>query len=458
MASSLHVVIVGAGIAGLMTAALLEKANISYQVLEKAKELKPLGSTMSIGPQVLTIFEQLGLYPELLSVTKPAGNIIFKREDLSLIGTFHTRSPGVDIRGRYGSENRSISRPDFVNLLLTLIPAEKIQYNKRVLSTKQDGNKVVIRCSDNSLHIGSILVGADGAYSSVRQNMYHELEHAGTLPKADATPMGGDFDCLVGVTSPLDSTLFPVCNDQFSDFEIILSDDALYSWWFMPIANNRVGWMVTKDIRKHNLDRDRGSRSSEWGPEAALEMCNKVRQFPTPYGGTIGDMFDQTPQELISKVMLEDKVFKSWYSGRTVLIGDACHKMLPFGGQGANMAILSALELVNLLHDIYEDSQEEISQVFEKYYEARHSAGVAAVDASHQMGFLLHRKGVLADLSRYVFLHWIPNWVIQLGTDKMNEYRKQISFLPYVEVKGTFRSKVNKPSRKLSGSLAPHAV
>lgn len=130
---------------------------------------------------------------------------------------------------RYGSENRSISRPDFVNLLLTLIPAEKIQYNKRVLSTKQDGNKIVIRCSDNSLHIGSILVGADGAYSSVRQNMYHELEHAGTLPKADATPMGGDFDCLVGVTSPLDSTLFPVCNGQFSDFEIILSDDALYS-------------------------------------------------------------------------------------------------------------------------------------------------------------------------------------------------------------------------------------
>ncbi|KAF9326053.1 hypothetical protein BG006_010496 [Podila minutissima] len=378
MASNLHVVIVGAGIAGLMTAALLEKANISYQVLEKAKEIKPLGSTMSIGPQVLTIFEQLGLYPEVLAVTKPAGQINFKREDLSPIGTFYTRSPGLDIRGRYGAESRSISRPDLINLLLTFIPAGKIQYNKQVLSTKQDGNKVVIQCSDNSLHVGSILVGADGAYSSVRQNIYQELEHAGTLPKTDATPMSCDFDCLVGVTSPLDSSLFPVCNDQFSDFEIILSDDALYSWWFMPIANNR---------------------------------------------------------ELISKVALEDKVFNSWYSGRTVLIGDACHKMLPFGGQGANMAILSALELVNLLYDIDEDSQEEISQVFEKYYEARHSAGVAA--------------GVLADVSRYVFLHWIPNWVIQLGTDKMNEYRKQISFLPYVEVKGTFRSKANKPSRRL---------
>lgn len=82
----------------------------------------------------------------------------------------------------------------------------------------------------------------------------------------------------------------------------------MVQWWFMPIANNRVGWMVTRDIRKQLLDRKRSYHSSEWGPEAALEMCNKVRHFRTPYRGTIGDMFDQTPQELISKVALEDKV------------------------------------------------------------------------------------------------------------------------------------------------------
>lgn len=36
----------------------------------------------------------------------------------------------------------------------------------------------------------------------------------------------------------------------------------------------------------------------------------------------LGDLMDLTPKELMSKVMLEEKVFETWYSGRTVLLGD----------------------------------------------------------------------------------------------------------------------------------------
>ena len=38
-----HVLIVGAGVAGLFLAILLERAGISYQLYERAKEVKPLG-------------------------------------------------------------------------------------------------------------------------------------------------------------------------------------------------------------------------------------------------------------------------------------------------------------------------------------------------------------------------------------------------------------------------------
>jgi hypothetical protein len=67
-------------------------------------------------------------------------------------------------------------------------------------------------------------------------------------------------------------------------------------------------------------------RSSEWGSEAAAAMCEDVKDFPVFSGGdkirTLQDLFDRTPKELISKVMLEEKVFDTWYNGRTVLIGD----------------------------------------------------------------------------------------------------------------------------------------
>lgn len=55
-------------------------------------------------------------------------------------------------------------------------------------------------------------------------------------------------------------------------------------------------------------------------------MCEVVKDFPVIGGGdkilTLQDLIDRTPKELISKVTLEEKVFKTWYSCRTVLIGD----------------------------------------------------------------------------------------------------------------------------------------
>lgn len=67
-------------------------------------------------------------------------------------------------------------------------------------------------------------------------------------------------------------------------------------------------------------------RNSEWGPEAAAAMCEQVKDFPVISGGdkilTLQDLIDRSPKELISKVMLEEKVFKTWFNCRTVLIGD----------------------------------------------------------------------------------------------------------------------------------------
>lgn len=67
-------------------------------------------------------------------------------------------------------------------------------------------------------------------------------------------------------------------------------------------------------------------RSSEWGTETSESMCQDVYNFPIPGGVdgklTMGALIDSTPKELISKVMQSEKVFETWYSERTVLMGD----------------------------------------------------------------------------------------------------------------------------------------
>jgi hypothetical protein len=79
--------------------------------------------------------------------------------------------------------------------------------------------------------------------------------------------------------------------------------------------------------------RFRNSENSEWGDIPAQTMCNETRSFPVLFGqgkNTLGHIYDLTPKEQMSKVMLEEKVFKTWHSGRVVLLGDGMYSLFEF--------------------------------------------------------------------------------------------------------------------------------
>ena len=63
-------------------------------------------------------------------------------------------------------------------------------------------------------------------------------------------------------------------------------------------------------------------RNSEWGPEANKSTTDEIYNYPIKEGGVLGDLIDATDKDLISRVYIEDKLFKTWNHGRTVLIGD----------------------------------------------------------------------------------------------------------------------------------------
>lgn len=85
-------------------------------------------------------------------------------------------------------------------------------------------------------------------------------------------------------------------------------------------------WVLVHHLNQTTSKQDESFRNSEWGPEAAEAMCNEVRNFAIPGGHNndlvLGDLIDKTPKELISKVVLEEKVFDTWYHGRIALLGD----------------------------------------------------------------------------------------------------------------------------------------
>src|SRR5689334_6806048 len=65
---SLHTVIVGAGIGGLVAAIALKQAGISATVYERASEIHALGAGLSLWPNALQALERLGLAKQVLTI------------------------------------------------------------------------------------------------------------------------------------------------------------------------------------------------------------------------------------------------------------------------------------------------------------------------------------------------------------------------------------------------------
>ncbi|KFH66033.1 hypothetical protein MVEG_08134 [Podila verticillata NRRL 6337] len=433
------VLIVGAGIGGLMLGALLKKGNTPFEIWERAKEVKPLGSAMVVGANIQAVFQQLGIYEELVAIGKPVTHVKTFQEDLSLF----MDNDYSERRTMGGTIEFVVARPDLYNILLRQVPKENIHMGKKVLWLLQNDEGVMIKCADNQTHHGDILVGADGAYSAVRQQLFKTLKDKDLLPESDDVALPFSSVCLVGQTEVLDSEEFPDLKLEQSQFLSVMGEGR-FNWATFTTKQNTVCYMVLQYLNKETAKSNDSFRNSEWGPEAAETMCKDVRHFKIPGGKdgkilTIGDLIDRTPKSMISKVMLEEKVFDTWYGGRTVLLGDACHKMNPAGGAGAISAIHDAVTLANWICALQPKKASDISMIFKEYYDERYPI-VKEANEQSQMLSKVNGKGLVPVVLR-ALLKRIPYWLWRKMLVKMSLSRPQVSFLPLAEDKGTLTPK-----------------
>ncbi|KAF9357705.1 hypothetical protein BGX34_009262 [Mortierella sp. NVP85] len=385
------VLIVGAGIGGLTLGILLEKAGVPYEIVERAKEVKNLGSAMSLGSNVLYMFKQIGIYDEFVSRTKmlPGIDVYNENRQKEFVMDFKA---GAEMGGL---SSYIVARPVLHDLLMRQIPPEKLNIGKRVLSLEQGDNGVMIRCADGTEYHGDILIGADGANSAIRQSLYQQIDKLGRLPSSDNQPLPYSCVCLVGQTRPMDPAKFPQLNDPNCHFNSVIATDRPYSWTTFSMHDNTFCWGVVEYLNGETMKNHDNFRNSDWGPEAADVMCKTVASFPIPGSAdgkwTLGDLFDNTPPHLISKVMLEEKVFDTWYYGRTALLGDACHKVHPAAGGGALNAMQDAIVLANWINTINTNELEDIEKVFKEYKNERYPVAKAAFVNGQMMAKLTAR-------------------------------------------------------------------
>lgn len=361
-----NIIIIGAGLSGLFLANCLTKFKINFIILE-SKTFKDSvgGSHITLFPNSLKVLEQLGLYDKIKEYGTYLNKVYFYNYK-KFIGkkNLMTKKNNYDVI--------VIKREDFMKILLNNINNNLIYYNKKLKKIEQKNKYTKIYCLDNSEYETDILIGCDGAWSTVRKEMHRIMkENKVNIPKQDKIGLKSSYIAITGTTKPFPEIFNEECSYTVSYKNKIATyflqkDKTLGILFGHKIKNNK----QEKILKWNNISKD--DIIKEFGNEFTPFKKNNKDNY------NFGELIEKC--DFITKVNLEEKNFEKWYYKNIVLVGDSVHKMLPWAGQGGNQAIEDCIYLVN---NLIKDNFNNVENVFKIYNDFRRNRSLEAVNNSN---------------------------------------------------------------------------
>jgi salicylate hydroxylase len=353
MPSPHKIIIIGGGIGGLACALALLRRGIDVQVYEAAPELREVGAGVQLGANGTRVLHALGLKAALETVeVQPSG----RQARLWNTGqTWTIFDLGAIAQERYGSTHIVMHRGDLQALLADAIRREKpdaIVLGKRFAGLTQDGSGVELAFQDGGSLRASLVVGADGIRSRVRESLFGKdapefvgiVAWRGLVPM-DALPPQIARTATVNWLGPNGHALhYPVRRGELMNIVAFAE---------------RSDWQVESWT-------ERGTHE---------ELANDFRGWHADLHEVLKRIVEPYKWALMMRPPLE-----RWSVGRVTLIGDACHPTLPFLGQGAVMALEDAYVLAGCIAKHAGDP----AAAFARYEDARRERTAAIVRRSLQ--------------------------------------------------------------------------
>lgn len=305
----LRIGIIGAGIGGLTAAVALRQAGFAVDVYEQAPELTEVGGGINLGPNAVRVLQRLGLG---LSLDRDGVRPLFTHQRRWQDGRTLQRAVLNPLCEQlYGAPHLTIHRRDLLAAIASGFPAEHVHLDHRLAGFADQGDSVEAWFDNGARCAVDVLVGADGIHSTVRARLFHDEAplFAGCVAYRGLVPVDRIAD--LGLEPGTQSWLGP--GGHFVHYFVSRGQLLNFVGWTEHDTWNREDWTDRATIARA-LAAFAGWHAQIGRIIAAAETC------------FIWALFDRDP-------------LPRWSVGRATLLGDACHPMYPFMGQGAAQSI-----------------------------------------------------------------------------------------------------------------------
>ncbi|PZO13922.1 MAG: monooxygenase [Leptolyngbya foveolarum] len=328
-----HIVVVGAGPAGVATALLLARQGMKVTLLEKEVAFERVFRGEGLMPAGLDALYQMGLKETFRKVAS-------RRLDSWDFYVGGQRRMRVTEPENEGLATQII---DQGGLLRTMVDRAKKLPNFEFLAgwqvselLRQEDAVIGVRANRGGEQkdvSADCIIACDGRYSRLRQ-----------LAGLSITQAKSQFDVLwfklPAPPSLAEETPFVACLQPDRQF-------AFYPSWDGRL---QIGWIVEKSAHKR-------------GGLARLKEKDWIEEFSLALPPELASHFRAHKDELEGPIYLDVQVgcCEQWSIPGLLLIGDAAHPMAPNRAQGINMALRDAIVVANHFSALKDAKEEQIS-------------------------------------------------------------------------------------------------
>src|SRR6516162_3551823 len=157
------ILVVGGGVAGLTTAAALDRYGFTTELVERQQAWQALGAGFLVQPNGMRMLGSLGL----ATGVENAGAVVRRWQFCDEQGEVLSE---IDLETLWGDAGPcvGIERPKLQRALLPGVANLRCRLGTSVISLEQDDRRVSVGFSDGSTGNYDLVVGADGIRSTVR--------------------------------------------------------------------------------------------------------------------------------------------------------------------------------------------------------------------------------------------------------------------------------------------------